>query len=172
VTVAFSVAALPIYAVATAPGFGGAAAAGTLIAAYGIGNLLGSAALMFRPLRRDADPLMSSLAALVAATLILVMLTPTLQTSLIAFCLAGISNALFFAATLAARSEYAPIEARGQVFIWVGALKIAAGSAGTAFAGATIAPTPWAPLMLATALTSAAATSSIIERSRPRWSKH
>ncbi|RKR13781.1 MFS transporter [Arthrobacter oryzae] len=172
VTVAFSVAALPIYAVATAPTFGGASAAGTLVAAYGIGNLLGSAALMLRPLRRDADPLMSSLAALVAATLILVMLTPTLPTALVAFCLAGIANALFFAATLAARSEYAPIEARGQVFIWVGALKIAAGSAGTAVAGATIAPTLWAPLMLAIALTAAAAASSIIERSRPRWSKH
>jgi len=127
---------------------------------------------MLRPLRRDADPLMSSLAALVAATLILVMLTPTLPTSLIAFGLAGIANAMFFAATLAARSEYAPIEARGQIFIWVGALKIAAGSAGTAVAGATIAQTVWAPLLLATALTAVAATTSIIERSRPRWSKH
>jgi MFS family permease len=115
---------------------------------------------------------MSSLAALVAATLILVMLTPTLPTSLIAFGLAGIANAMFFAATLAARSEYAPIEARGQVFIWVGALKIAAGSAGTAAAGATIAQTVWAPLLLATALTAIAATTSIIERSRPRLSKH
>jgi MFS family permease len=171
VTVAFSVAALPIYAVATAPAFGGASAAGTLVAAYGVGNLLGAAGLMLRPLRRDADPLMSSLAALVAATLILVMLTPTLLTSLAAFCLAGTANAMFFAATLAARSEYAPIEVRGQVFIWVGALKIAAGSAGTAFAGATIAPTVWAPLLLATALTAAAATNSIIERSRPRQFK-
>ena len=172
VTVAFSVAALPIYAVATAHAFGGASAAGTMVAAYGIGNLLGSAGLMLRPLRRDADPLMSSLAALVAATLILVMLTPTLPTSLIAFCLAGVANAMFFAATLAARSEYAPIEARGQVFIWVGALKIAAGSAGTAIAGATIEQTVWAPLLLATALTAAAATTSIIERSRPRRPKH
>jgi MFS family permease len=171
VTVAFSVAALPIYAVATALAFGGVAAAGTLVAAYGIGNLLGSAGLMLRPLRRDADPLMSSLAALVAATLILVMLAPTLPTSLIAFCLAGVANAMFFAATLAARSEYAPVEARGQVFIWVGALKIAAGSAGTAIAGATIEQTLWAPLLLATALTAAAATTSIIERSRPRRPK-
>ena len=122
VTVALSVAALPIYAVATAPAFGGASAAGTLVAAYGIGNLLGSAGRMLRPLRRDADPLMCSLSALVAATLILVMLTPTLPTALIAFGLAGIANAMFFAATLAARSEYAPIDARGQVFIWVGAL--------------------------------------------------
>lgn len=69
----------------------------------------------------------SAIAALVAAKPILVMLAPTLPTSLIALCLTRIANALFFAATLAARSEYAPIEASGQVFIWVGALKIAAG---------------------------------------------
>ena len=98
---------------------------------------------MVRPLRSDADPLMSSLAALVAATLILVMLTPTFPTSLIAFCLAGIANAMFFAATLAARSEYAPIEARGQIFIWVGALKIAAGSAGPGRAHQTHAKKRW-----------------------------
>lgn len=115
---------------------------------------------------------MSSLAALVAAALILVMLTPTLPASLIAFCLAGIANAMFFAATLAARSEYAPIEARGQVFIWVGALKIAAGSVGTAVASASVTQTVWVPLLLATALTAAAATASISERSRPRWPKH
>ena len=72
-TVAFSVAALPTYAVATAPALGGTAAAGTLVAAYGIAILLGSAGLMVRPLRRDADRPVSCLAALVAATLILVM---------------------------------------------------------------------------------------------------
>jgi MFS family permease len=168
VTVAFAVAALPIYAVAIAPAMNGASAAGTMVAAYATGNLLGSAGLMLRPLRRDADRLIISLAALVAATLILVILAPTLATSLAAFCLAGIANAMFFAATLAARSEYAPIESRGQIFIWVGALKIAAGSAGTAVAGATIAHAARAPLVLATALTAIAATASTVERSRPR----
>ncbi|MBG6182427.1 MFS family permease [Arthrobacter sp. CAN_A214] len=164
VTVAFSVAALPIYAVAVAPAFGGAAAGGTLVAAYGIGNLLGSAGLMIRPLRRDADLLMSSLAAVVAATLVLVMFTPTLTTALPAFALAGIANAMFFAATLAARSEYAPTEIRGQVFIWVGALKITAGSAGTAVAGAAITHTVWAPLLLATVFTATAATTTTLQR--------
>ncbi|MDN4611906.1 MFS transporter [Arthrobacter burdickii] len=166
VTVAFSVAALPIYAVAIAPGLGGAATAGLLVAAYGVGNLLGSAGLMVRPLRGDADRLMSSLAVLVAAALILVILAPFLEASLVAFCLAGVANALFFAATLAARSEYAPIESRGQIFIWVGALKIAAGSAGTAVAGATTSPAAWVPLVLAVTLTALATTVSIIDRRR------
>ncbi|MHA7278127.1 MFS transporter [Arthrobacter sp. MDT2-2] len=166
VTVAFSVAALPIYAVAIAPALGGASTAGLLVAAYGVGNLLGSAGLMVRPLRGDADRLMSSLAVLVAAALILVILAPFLGASLVAFCLAGVANALFFAATLAARSEYAPIASRGQVFIWVGALKIAAGSAGTAVAGATTSPAAWAPLVLAVALTALATTTSIVDRRR------
>lgn len=43
-------------------------------------------------------------------------------------------NAGFFAATLAARAIF-PGECRGQVFVWVGALKITAGSLGTAAAG-------------------------------------
>lgn len=87
VTVAFSVAALPIYAVSIAPVLGGGPAAGLLVAAYGAGNLLGSAGLMLRPLRGDADRLMSLLAVVVAATLTSVIFTPTLMASLIAFCL-------------------------------------------------------------------------------------
>ncbi|MHA7146745.1 MFS transporter [Arthrobacter sp. TmT3-37] len=166
VTVAFSVAALPIYAVAIAPAMGGASTAGLLVAGYGVGNLLGSAGLMLRPLRGDADRLMTSLSVLVAVTLILVVLGPNLPASLLAFGLAGIANAVFFAATLAARSEYAPRAARGQVFIWVGALKIAAGSAGTAAAGAMTGSAGWAPLVLATVLTFVAGGMSIIGRAR------
>ncbi|MHA7264678.1 MFS transporter [Arthrobacter sp. TMN-37] len=163
-SVAFSVAALPVSAAAatldTPP------AAGALVAAYGTGNLLGSAALMIRPLQRDADRLMSSLALLVAVMLALTLLTPTFEASLAAFCLAGTANALFFAATLAGRSEYAPQAARGQVFIWVGALKIAAGSAGTAAAGAAVTFGSWAPLGLAAAVTAGAAVVSLADRSR------
>ncbi|MEX5259782.1 hypothetical protein [Kocuria sp. CPCC 205263] len=70
-----------------------------------------------------------------------------------------------FAATLAARSEYAPVESRGQVFIWVGALKI---DAGPAAAGATITHAAWAPLVLVSSLTVVAATASVAARSRPR----
>lgn len=146
ITVAFSVAALPIYAVAIAPGLGGAAVAGTLIAGYGVGNLLGSALLMVWPLRGDADRLIIVLAAIVGLALTAVIPMPSLVPALIAFAVTGIANALFFAATLAARSEYAPPGSRGQVFIWVGALKIAAGSAGTATAGALIVGTAWIPV--------------------------
>lgn len=167
-TVAFSVAALPIYAVAVAPALGGATAAGVLVAAYGVGNLLGSAVLMIRPLRGNADSLMGSLSALVAASLLLVLAMPALPASIAAFCLAGVGNALFFAATLAARSEFAPPGARSQIFIWVGALKIAAGSAGTAVAGLAVSAAAWAPLLLAMVLTAVASGGSAVGRSRSK----
>lgn len=110
--------------------------AGTLVAGYGVGNLLGSALLMVRPLRGDADRLIIVLAAVVGLTLAAVIPMQSFVPAIITFTVARIANALFFAATLAARSECAPPESREQVFIWVGALKIGAGSAGTATAGA------------------------------------
>ena len=166
-TVAFSVAALPIYAVAIAPTYGGAAVAATLVAGYGVGNLLGSGLLMVRPLRGDADRLTYLLAALVGVLLALVIPMPNLGTALVTFTAAGIANAMFFAATLAARSEYAPIESRGQVFIWVGALKIAAGSAGTATAGVLIAGAAWIPLAVIATASICAAAIAAISRKRP-----
>lgn len=168
ITVAFAVAALPIYAVVAAPSLGGAAVAGTLVAGYGVGTLLGSAALMVRPLRRDADALLGTLAALVGAALVLVIFMPTFAGSLAAFCLAGLANAMFFGATLAARSEYAPTQSRGQVFVWVGALKIAAGSAGTAVAGTAAAAGAAAPLILAVALIAVSTAVSLLDRARGR----
>jgi MFS family permease len=166
VVVAFSVAALPIHAVAIAPRLGGTAVAGTLVAGYGIGNLAGSALLMMRPLRGAADRLTALLAGVVAITLVVVIPMPNLPATLAAFTAAGIANALFFAATLAARSEYAPTAARGQVFIWVGALKIAAGSAGTATAGVLIAGTAWHSVALVAGACAVAVLVCVIDRAR------
>ncbi|WP_307098294.1 MFS transporter [Arthrobacter globiformis] len=60
ITVAFSVAALPIAAVASTAMFQvQPAAAGVLTAAYGLGGLAGSAGVMCRPLRGDADRLVT-----------------------------------------------------------------------------------------------------------------
>lgn len=169
VIVAFSVAALPITAVGAAVPLGVApAAAGILTAAYGLGGLAGSGVLMIKPLPGDADRTMTVLAAVVAAALGLVALTGLFWAAIGAYAVAGAANSLFFAATLAARSEYAPAMARGQVFVWVGALKIAAGSGGTAFAGATIAAALHAPLIIAVALTLAFSGASFLDRMRER----
>jgi len=169
VTVAFSVAALPITAVG-ATGYLGVppAAAGILTAAYGLGGMAGSGVLMIKPLPGDADRSMTALAAIVAAALGLVALTGVFWAAVGAYAVAGAANSLFFAATLAARSEYAPATARGQVFVWVGALKIAAGSAGTAFAGATIAAALHAPLVMAVTATLVSCGASFLDRLRGR----
>jgi MFS family permease len=164
-TVALSVAVLPIVAVSSTAELGEAAgAAAALTAAYGLGNLLGSAGLMIRPLRGNADTAMTVLAVIVAATLAGVLLAPTLPLEVAAYVIAGVANAYFFASTLAARSEYAPVAARGQVFVWVGALKITAGSAGTAAAGAIIGTSLHLPLILAVGFVTVAACSSIVDR--------
>ena len=83
----------------------GPAIAGTLVAGYGVGNLIGSALLMVWPLRGDADRLTVLLAGIVATALVVVIPMPSLGTALAAFVAAGVANAFFFAATLAARSE-------------------------------------------------------------------
>jgi hypothetical protein len=165
ITVAFSVAALPIAAVASAAMFQvQPAAAGVLTAAYGLGGLAGSAGVMCRPLRGDADRLVTRLAGLVAAALAVAALSGSFAPAVAAYAAAGVMNSFFFAATLAARSEFAPQQIRGQVFVWVGALKIAAGSAGTAAAGVVITGKPQLPLFLAAALILAAVGASAVDR--------
>lgn len=165
VTVAFSVAALPIAAVASTAMFHvQPAAAGILTAAYGLGGLAGSAGVMCRPLRGDADRLVTRLAGLVAAALAVAALSGSFAPAVAAYAAAGVMNSYFFAATLAARSEFAPPQVRGQVFVWVGALKIAAGSAGTAAAGVVITGEPQFPLFLASALILAVAGASVLDR--------
>ncbi|MFH8253435.1 MFS transporter [Streptomyces roseolus] len=167
-TVALSVAALPVTAVAGTPALGvSASAAGLLTAAYGLGNLAGSAGVMIRPPRTEADRLTTRLAAAIAAALLLITLAPSFPLAIAAYAAAGIANAYFFAAALAARSEYAPGDARGQIFVRVGALKITAGSAGTAAAGALVSAS-LLPLLLGTALTLAATLLSPAERHRRR----
>lgn len=159
IVVAFGVAVLPITAVGSADLFGiPASATGALVAAYGFGNLAGALAVMVRPLTGEADQLTRRLAMLVVLGLAAVLLAPTVTMALAAYFATGVANSYFFASTLAARSEYAPAEARGQVFVWVGALKITAGSAGTAAAGAAATAGPLVPVAAAIgAITLAAA---------------
>lgn len=167
ITVAVSVAVLPITAVASDGRYDvHPSTAALLVAAYGFGNLAGAVAVMLRPPTRDADQLTLRLAAVVAVGLTAVLASPFFAVALAAYAATGIANAYFFASTLAARSEYAPPRARGQVFVWVGALKITAGAAGTALAGTAVAAGVIVPLALAAALTAGASASALADRRR------
>ena len=160
--VALSVAALPITAVHLTKILGiEPATAALLTAAYGLGNLTGSIAVMTFPLTGAPDRLMRRLALGVVAGLLTVTVSPAFAVSVAAYALTGILNSFFFASTLAARTEYAPSGARGQVFIWVAALKITSGSAGTALAGSLTGVSVRLPLvagLLAVSVAVAAAT--------------
>lgn len=103
---------------------------------------------MIRPLRTEADRLLAWLAAAVGVALGSAALAGSFPAAVVAYSIVGILNSYFLAATLAARSEYAPAEARGQVFVWIGALKFIAGSAGTASAGAVVSHSIQLPLFL------------------------
>lgn len=167
-SVALAVAVLPIVAVSSTNGLHAAAGvAAVLTAAYGLGSLVGSICVMIRPLRGDADTLMTMLALVVAAALVSVLLSPGIVFAVGTYAAAGVANSLFFAATLAARSEHSPVAARGQIFVWVGALKITSGSAGTALAGALVGTALHLPIILAVGLTIGAGLASLLDR---RWS--
>ena len=149
------------------------AAGATLAAAFGIGNLLGSLAVTIRPLRGEPETLTTVFLAVIGACLLLCAAAPNLPLALAAFGPAGAANAPFFAATLAARNDYAPAGGRAQVFVAVAALKIAAGSAGTALAGTLGGVGPRWLLVAGSALILLTAASTVIERrvSRSRHSE-
>ncbi|GKQ38952.1 MFS transporter [Streptomyces sp. A012304] len=162
--VALAVAALPITAVHMTRTLGiDASTAAVLTAAYGLGNLAGSAAVMVFPPTGDPDRLMRRLALGVVAGLGTVAASHVFALSVAAYALTGALNALFFAATLAARTEYAPATARAQVFIWVAALKITSGSAGTALAGSLTGLDARLPLLLGIAAITAAVLAATLE---------
>lgn len=163
--VALSVAALPVTAVHMTKILGvETGTAAVLTAAYGLGNLVGSVAVMVSPLTGDPDRLMRRLALCVVVGLGTVAMSHSFALSVSAYGLTGILNALFFAATLAARTEYAPAGAQGQVFIWVAALKITSGSAGTALAGSLTGPDVRLPLLLGITGTTAAVLAAMFEK--------
>ncbi|HGM5003744.1 MFS transporter [Serratia ureilytica] len=163
--VAFAVAVLPIVAVSMADVFGvPAATAAFLTVAYGAGNLAGSVFLMVIPLRGEPDRLMLGTGGLIVAGLLSILVVSSFLPVFFCFFITGMLNAAFFAATLAARSEYSPPSCQGQVFVWVGAMKITAGSLGTAAAGQLMTLGAYAALVLSLCTLSAILVISLLAR--------
>jgi predicted MFS family arabinose efflux permease len=128
---------------------GHAAAGAWLLAAVGIGNVVGSLALLARPLTGEPVRLSLVLGAAVASGYLLIALAPTYPIMLAAGVLAGVSTAGWVSASLAARQRHAPPGRQAEIFTALAGWKIAAGSAGTAVAGLLAEHSP--RLVLATA---------------------
>lgn len=139
-------------------------AGAVLAASFGLGNLLGSVAVTVRPLRGEPERLTVRHVAVMAVTYGCCAVAPTYPLAVLAGALAGASNAPFFTATLAARAQYAPPEARAQVFVSVAGLKIAAAAGGTALAGALLGHGPRLLLAGGAVLTAGAALLAVLDR--------
>lgn len=171
--VAFAVSVLPVVAVSMADNLGvPAATAALLTVAYGAGNLAGSVCLMVIPLRGEPDRLMLNTGGLIVAGLFSMLVVNSFIPVFFCFFITGMLNAAFFAATLAARSEFSPPSCRGQVFVWVGAMKITAGSLGTAAAGQLMAQGAYAPLVLSLCALSTILVISLLARIWPSIKHH
>ncbi|MEU4470558.1 MFS transporter [Micromonospora sp. NPDC023888] len=128
--------AISVLTVALAADLGRQAVSGALLAAvYGGGNLAAALLVTAFPLTGEPERLTVRWAALGAVGIALCAAVPGFPLALVAFALAGAATAPLFAATLAARSAYAPDAVRAQVFVSTAALKVAAASLGTGLAG-------------------------------------
>jgi hypothetical protein len=142
VAVAATLAALPIgalslLAVVFALDHGGRAVQGALlVAAYGLGGLVGSALCVLRPLRGDPERLALRWTIAIGGGLALCAVAPTILIAAATFCIVGVVGSIQFAATLAARSAFSPPPARAQLFVTTAGLKVAFSSLGVALVGA------------------------------------
>lgn len=133
---AFSVAALPVLAVYLGESWQSSKESGAyLVTCYGIGSLCGALVIMVKPLRGEALTLLNKVGLLLLSTLIAVTLSQSYVAGLFTYWLCGAANSLFFAVTLAARSDYAPANGAAQIYMWVAAAKISAASLGALAAG-------------------------------------
>ncbi|MBT2532965.1 MFS transporter [Arthrobacter sp. ISL-48] len=135
-----------------------------LIAAFGLGSLAGSLAVVIFPLKGQAENLVIGLAAAAGAGFVASALFPASAYGVAVFGIAGVLNSLLLTATLASRTDYAPKNAAAQVFIWMAALKVAIASLGTATAGFMVSTDARLPLLAGGALAIGAALVAAAER--------
>ncbi|WP_433131670.1 MFS transporter [Micromonospora sp. CA-240977] len=159
--------AISVLAVALAADLGRQAVSGALLAAvYGGGNLAAALLVTAFPLTGVPERLTVRWAALGAVAVALCAAVPGFPLAVAAFALAGAATAPLFAATLAARSAYAPDAVRAQVFVSTAALKVAAASLGTGLAGVLAPLGPRLLLGAGASVTLAAALAAVSARQR------
>ena len=99
-------------------------------------------------MKAEAIVLLRNVGLVLLLTLILVILSPSFNAGLATYWLCGVVNSIFFAVTLAARSEYAPQQGAGQIYMWVAAAKISAASLGAFVAGFLVDQSITLPLIV------------------------
>ena len=142
----------------------GADSAAFLAAAFGLGNLMGSLVVTARPLLGQPERLVAASATLFGLGFFGCALAPNYRLAVVTFAVVGFLNAPLFTATLAARSNFSPPQARAQVFVSMAALKTGAASAGTAAAGAALSLGPRVLLALAASVVVAVAGATLLDR--------
>jgi MFS family permease len=135
-----------------------------LLSVMGAGNLVASLVLSARPLSGDPDRLTTRHVAIVGACICLCALAPSFWFGVGAFALVGVATAPFVTATFAARNQFAPVEARAQVFVTLSSLKVTAASGGAALAGLLVGLGPTLMLVLSGSAVLLTAVASILDR--------
>jgi len=121
---------------------GSAAAGAALASGYGLGYLAGSVLVGMVPPRGEPERVALKLTAVGATAVAACALAPDYAFALVSFAAAGAASATLFTATLAVRSVYSPPEARAQIYVSMGGVKMAVASLGTAISGAAMSAGP------------------------------
>jgi MFS family permease len=159
--------AVPLVAVASADSLSHRPAdAAVLTAAFGLGNLAASTALVVLPLRGDPDRLVRRGAGAMLLTFGLGAVAPDLPTAIAAYAAVGATTGVLFAASLAARAAYSPAGAEAQVFVSMAGIKAAFSSLGAAVAGPLL-PLGGPALFLASCAVTAVALAGAMADRRP-----
>ncbi|MGO4535217.1 hypothetical protein [Leifsonia sp. 2MCAF36] len=138
---ATALASAPVIAAALATERGaGPSTTGVLMSLYGAGGLLASLLLIARPLTGDPERLVRLGVMVTGGTLLLPLLSLAVPGAArvvggVAFAVMGAAGSALFAATLAARTEYAPPGAAARVFATVAGVKVGGSALGVAAAG-------------------------------------
>ncbi|WP_369963494.1 hypothetical protein [Leifsonia sp. EB34] len=150
---AAALSAAPVIATALATQWGSPpSVVAVLMAAYGAGGLVASLLLIAAPLRGTPERLVRAGVAIASAALLLpllALLVPFAESAVgaVAFGVIGAASSVLFAATLAARTEFAPPGAASRVFATVAGVKVGGSAIGVAVAG-QLAPLGGVPLTL------------------------
>lgn len=104
---------------------------------------------MLKPLRDEAMALLFKVGVMLLTTLLVVGFSQNFIWAVVGYLLCGVVNSIFFAVTLAARSEYSPEKGAAQIYMWVAAAKIGAASLGTLVAGFLVDKALYFPLVMA-----------------------